>query len=142
MAYFLFKYVRGKIRESNARKAALASTDDSNLNPEIHPGQRQKSEGHETLTSNPSNTHHETPYVADRFNAVSHEEQQRAKAQERAMTIHRWKMIAGLILPNFLASVDVTIVAPAIPTISSHFSTSFTLRYWARANRIFRPLEW
>ena len=40
----------------------------------------------------------------------------------------------GLILPNFLASVDVTIVAPAIPAISSHFSKSLLLNVWSPTN--------
>ena len=48
-----------------------------------------------------------------------------AKEQPRnSKTIRRWKLILALFLPNFLASLDVTIVAPAIPAISSHFGLS------------------
>ncbi|KAF2266771.1 MFS general substrate transporter [Lojkania enalia] len=50
--------------------------------------------------------------------------------EERERTIYRFKMMAGLILPNFLASVDVTIVAPALLLISSHFSTALGSFNW------------
>jgi MFS family permease len=52
------------------------------------------------------------------------------KAEARKRNIRQWKLLIGLLLPNFLASVDVTIVAPAIPLISSDFSPSLlTLHY-------------
>lgn len=40
------------------------------------------------------------------------------------MRIYRWKLIGGLLVPFFLASVDLTIVAAALPFIASHFSKS------------------
>lgn len=44
------------------------------------------------------------------------------QSQKRASRIYRWKLIAGLILPDLLSSLDLTIVATATPFISSHFS--------------------
>lgn len=44
------------------------------------------------------------------------------KKEKHDARIYRWKLIAGLLLPYFLASVDLTIVAAALPFIASHFS--------------------
>jgi hypothetical protein len=45
--------------------------------------------------------------------------------QRRHDRIYRWKLICGLTLPFILSTLDLTIVATAVPTIASHFSTSF-----------------
>ncbi|KAK6446175.1 hypothetical protein FP744_10002424 [Trichoderma asperellum] len=44
-----------------------------------------------------------------------------AKKPERNSTKYRIKLIAGLVLPYFLASLDLTVVATALPFIASHF---------------------
>lgn len=44
------------------------------------------------------------------------------KKEKHDARVYRWKLIAGLLLPYFLASVDLTIVAAALPFIASHFS--------------------
>ncbi|EEP81793.1 conserved hypothetical protein [Uncinocarpus reesii 1704] len=58
------------------------------------------------------------------------------KKEKHDKRVYRWKLIFGLLLPYFLASVDLTIVAAALPFIASHFNkldelnwivTSFTL---------------
>ncbi|KAM5456451.1 hypothetical protein McanMca71_005545 [Microsporum canis] len=58
------------------------------------------------------------------------------KKEKHDARVYRWKLIAGLLLPYFLASVDLTIVAAALPFIASHFNkldqlnwivTAFTL---------------
>ncbi|KAI1980619.1 hypothetical protein LOZ53_002930 [Ophidiomyces ophidiicola] len=58
------------------------------------------------------------------------------KKEKHDKRVYRWKLIGGLLLPYFLASVDLTIVAAALPFIASHFNkldelnwivTSFTL---------------
>lgn len=50
--------------------------------------------------------------------------------------VYRWKLIIGLLLPYLLASLDLTVVATALPFIASHFQkldqlnwivTSYTL---------------
>ncbi|PGH19189.1 hypothetical protein AJ80_04160 [Polytolypa hystricis UAMH7299] len=60
----------------------------------------------------------------------------KCKKEKHDARVYRWKLIVGLLLPYFLASVDVTIVATALPFIASHFNkfdqlnwivTSFTL---------------
>lgn len=110
MAYLLFKYVRGKLRERKVAKLA--------------------EEGHPMLDVNLQHGRHgragNSDVPVDTINAtppISPEEHARIKAEARRNTIRRWKLIIGLLLPNFLAAVDVTIVAPAVPVISSHFST-------------------
>ncbi|KAF7128207.1 hypothetical protein CNMCM5793_002749 [Aspergillus hiratsukae] len=56
--------------------------------------------------------------------------------QRRHDSIYRWKLICGLTLPYILSTLDLTIVATAVPTIASHFNkfdqlnwiiTAFTL---------------
>ncbi|KAL6695346.1 major facilitator superfamily domain-containing protein [Trichoderma pleuroticola] len=44
-----------------------------------------------------------------------------AKKSKRNTTKYRIKLIAGLVLPYFLASLDLTVVATALPFIASHF---------------------
>ncbi|KAL7796181.1 major facilitator superfamily domain-containing protein [Trichoderma afarasin] len=44
-----------------------------------------------------------------------------AKKLERNKRKYRIKLIAGLVLPYFLASLDLTVVATALPFIASHF---------------------
>jgi hypothetical protein len=111
MAYLLFKYIRRKVRE---RKAT--TTDESHLVPEISSGQQNQPEGLEGHSSPSRTTSNQT--------VINAEENARVKEEAARRTKHRWKMILSLLLPNFLAAVDVTIVAPAVPEISSHFSTS------------------
>ncbi|KAF2654386.1 MFS general substrate transporter [Lophiostoma macrostomum CBS 122681] len=111
MAYFLFKYIRRKVRERRA-----ATTDESHLIPEINPG-RENQPGLESETG-PSSPSTAKPSHAT-FNAT---ENAHIKEEAIRRRNHRWRMILGLLLPNFLAAVDVTIVAPAVPQISSHFN--------------------
>lgn len=47
----------------------------------------------------------------------------KCKQEKHDARIYRSKLIAGLVFPYFLASVDLTIVASAMPFIASHFST-------------------
>ena len=120
MAIYLFKLIRRKIRENQAKKA-VPTTNEFHLVPEIAPGQEQ----HSKLYSN--NHEHESTRRATPTKNLDHSidpaEAARQKEEARKRNIRQWKLMIGLALPNFLASVDVTIVAPAIPLISSHFST-------------------
>ena len=114
MAYLLFKYIRRKVRE---RKAT--TTDEGHLILEVSQGEQNKPEGLEGEFghSSPSRT------TSDQA-VINAEENARIKEEASRRTKQRWKLILCLLLPNFLAAVDVTIVAPAVPQISSHFSTS------------------
>jgi hypothetical protein len=58
------------------------------------------------------------------MNFLTPEETAQQKAEARRRRIRQLKLMLGLVLPNFLAAMDVTIVAPAIPLISSHFGMS------------------
>jgi hypothetical protein len=122
MAFLLLKFIRRKIRENEA-KNAIPSTKDSELVesylvPEVMPGhsQEQSPIEHGTTGNTTANQSH--------VEAFSAEEAARDEEEARRRNIRQWKLMLGLALPNFLASVDVTIVAPAIPLISSHFSMS------------------
>jgi hypothetical protein len=44
------------------------------------------------------------------------------KQEKRDARKYRWKLIIGLLLPYLLASLDLTVVATALPFIASHFS--------------------
>lgn len=110
MAIWLFKKARGAVREHQAKKA-VPTTDDSHLVPEAPTSHTQYS----TNGTEPS-----PPRVRQEHERLSAVE----KAEARQRNIRQWKLLIGLLLPNFLAAVDVTIVAPAIPLISSDFSLS------------------
>lgn len=111
MAIYLFRLIRGKLREHKAQKA-VPTTDDTHLVPE-HGSKERQQKTHGGSNSTTSTRKHVDP--------VTTEEGARNKGEARRRTIRQWKLMLGLALPNFLAAVDVTIVAPAIPLISSHF---------------------
>jgi hypothetical protein len=118
MAFLLYNYLRRKVQESKEKNAPHDITEESHLTPEFTNADGSKSEGQNTLDGNTSNGIHLTrPLSTEQLG-----ESRKFKEDARKLRAYRWRMILGLLLPNFLASVDVTIVAPAIPTISSHFS--------------------
>jgi hypothetical protein len=122
MAYFLFKLIRRKIRENKAKKAT-PTTNESHLVPEIVSGHQtnqqlyKQQDVHDAVGATSSSQSHVDP--------IDPEEAARHKAESRQRNIRQLKLMLGLALPNFLASIDVTIVAPAIPLISSHFGKSY-----------------
>lgn len=42
-------------------------------------------------------------------------------AMKKRARAYRWKLIVSLVIPNIMASMDLTIIATALPTIASHF---------------------
>ncbi|KAF1930662.1 MFS general substrate transporter [Didymella exigua CBS 183.55] len=118
MAIWLYRQARGAIRGHQAKKAkkTVPTTEDSHLVPETPAPQKQykrHDRGNGIDLSSPRTSHSRT----DRSKETS-----QAKEDARQRNIQQWKLLIGLILPNFLAAVDVTIVAPAIPLISSDFN--------------------
>ncbi|KAF2496036.1 MFS general substrate transporter [Lophium mytilinum] len=118
MAYFLYKYLK---KRAARRKAGQTpdTAEPGSLMPDVPGAQHQKpakthnglvQEGSATTASN-------SPQPV-----VDEQEAARVKAETTARRKHRWIMIVGLILPNFLAAADATIIAPAVPIISSHFN--------------------
>jgi hypothetical protein len=112
MAIFLSKLIRRKLREREAQKA-IPTTDDSHLVPE-------HSSAHRLQNTSYSHGH------GSHISFLTPEEAALQKAEARRRSIRQLKLMLGLALPNFLAAMDVTIVAPAIPLISSHFSMLLT----------------
>jgi hypothetical protein len=45
-------------------------------------------------------------------------------AEKKRARIYRWKVLLSLVLVNIMASMDLTIIATALPTIASHFCKS------------------
>jgi hypothetical protein len=119
MAIWLFRKARGAIREHQAKKA-IPTTEDSHLVPEasLSQGQHRRHDSDNGIELNSPRASHSV----DRS-----KENAQARAEARQRNIQQWKLLLGLVLPNFLAAVDVTIVAPAIPLISSDFSSSSSL---------------
>jgi hypothetical protein len=118
MAIYFFKLVRRKLREREAKKA-IPTTDDSHLVPEPASGQE--------LQGYPNRHSHglSQDSTGSHINFLTPEEAAQQKIEARRRRTRQLKLMLGLVLPNFLAAMDVTIVAPAIPLISSHFGTSF-----------------
>ena len=124
MAILLYKYIRGKYRENKAAKAA--TSDEGHLMPEISPEQEPKQHrAADRVDDQINGTSIQSPKAhTNTISAANSEENARIAAEASQRRKRRWKLILGLVLPNFLAAVDVTIAAPAIPIISSHFSMS------------------
>ncbi|KAH7095660.1 major facilitator superfamily domain-containing protein [Paraphoma chrysanthemicola] len=118
MAIYLFKLIRRKVRESQAKKA-IPTNDETHLVPEIDPAQGQQ-KLHSFKAAHTQSA--KDASMSGHINSLTPEEAARQKEESRKRTARQWKLMIGLILPNFLASIDVTIVAPAIPLISSHFN--------------------
>ncbi|KAL1653459.1 hypothetical protein SLS61_003969 [Didymella pomorum] len=114
MAIWLFRKARGAIREHQAKKA-IPTTEDSHLVPEasLSQGQHRRHDSDNGIELNSPRASHSV----DRS-----KENAQARAEARQRNIQQRKLLLGLALPNFLAAVDVTIVAPAIPLISSDFN--------------------
>ncbi|KAF9695763.1 hypothetical protein EKO04_005898 [Ascochyta lentis] len=114
MAIWLYRQARGAFREHQAKKA-VTTTNDSHLVPEMLPSQ----ERHKRLDSendielgSPRASH---SLIEHSTTTAQEKEESRRRDMQQLM------LLMGLVLPNFLAAVDVTIVAPAIPLISSDF---------------------
>lgn len=110
MAIYLFKLIRRKLREREAQKI-IPTSDETHLVPEYALGSRNGQQQSATESQN-----------VDAVHSIGSQTAARQKQEARQRTIRLWKLVLGLALPNFLAAVDVTIVAPAIPLISSHFN--------------------
>jgi hypothetical protein len=113
MIYSLIQYIWRKMKESQTEPTRPTS-DDIHLVPAGDYGSSQ--DGSSALHK----AQHEQESHVD---PISDEEVARQEAEAQQRTIRQWKLMLGLALPNFLAAVDVTIVAPAIPLISSYFGT-------------------
>ncbi|KAF2018617.1 MFS general substrate transporter [Aaosphaeria arxii CBS 175.79] len=115
MAYMLYKYLRRKYAEHHQveKQQLPTTTNEHHLVPEPTPAVSGP-QGHNSIDDGAS--------LARTQTGLTKEENARIERERRRATIYRWKVILGLILPNFLAAVDTTIVAPAVPMISSHFN--------------------
>jgi hypothetical protein len=124
MAILLYRYIRGKYRENKAAK--VTTSDEGHLMPEISSGQEPNQYEiadhlHDKINAPP--TQHPVAHTST-TSATNIEESTRSAVEASQRRKQQWKLIPGLALCNFLAAADVTIVAPAIPIISSHFSMS------------------
>ncbi|KAI1873814.1 uncharacterized protein JN550_003083 [Neoarthrinium moseri] len=65
--------------------------------------------------------HHRSQGEHNEWPSTDNEECLQCKAEQRALRKYRWKIILALILPYCLQSLDITIVASALPWIASDF---------------------
>ncbi|KAL4746353.1 hypothetical protein BDW72DRAFT_210496 [Aspergillus terricola var. indicus] len=109
--YLLYKHIKkSRAAKRQSQSIPLRPVDDQ------HAG--------DSLTSTNTSALHEK--------SISHE----AEAEKRRRRIYRLKLVCALFMPYFLATIDLTIVATAVPFIASHFDelselnwivTAFTL---------------
>ena len=115
MAYLLYKHIKNK-----RANRATAPIEPEHSVPDIPGGNKTNPEKPQALID--QNQTHGDDSTNSKAPVVDAKETVRIKVETSRRRKYRWKMVAGLILPNFLASVDTTIVAPAVPIITSHFS--------------------
>ncbi|OJJ08822.1 hypothetical protein ASPVEDRAFT_156423 [Aspergillus versicolor CBS 583.65] len=116
MAFHLYKKIKASRAETPAQDIPLGNTQPNPFDDFSHPdGALASFDSQRVLHEKPS---------------------PEAAAEKRRMRIYRWKLIGSLFLPYLLASIDLTIVATAVPFIASHFDqlgelnwivTAFTL---------------
>lgn len=105
MAFYLYKKIKASRAEKAAQEIPLGNTQSSPFEdtPLQQDGVLPSDDSQRPLQEKPS------PEV---------------EAEKRRMRIYRWKLIGSLFLPYLLASIDLTIVATAVPFIASHFGMS------------------
>lgn len=114
MFFHIYLFIRNKIREYEAREQ-LQEQKTSEKSPTTN-------ESHLASETTLGQDHSQQEHGAEKQEPLNAEQAAQQKAERRRRTIRVVKLMLGLALPNFLASLDVTIVAPAIPLISSHFN--------------------
>ncbi|KAB8262034.1 major facilitator superfamily domain-containing protein [Aspergillus pseudonomiae] len=137
------KYIHRKIKSRNQdpNKDTPKPVTEKKSCPHSRPFQvelRTRASGENPRTSQgtiPSTIEEDTVLVPQNL-PKSDEKCQVCKKQKHDARVYRWKLIAGLCLPFILATLDLTIVATALPSIASHFNefdelnwivTAFTL---------------
>lgn len=140
MAYMLYKYIRRRVQESKAKKESFSTVDNIHLSPYASSPSIANGPRADLAASGAAPTQ-QSSEITKQHATEDTVENERLRQEARRLTIRRWKLMAALVLPNFLAAIDVTIVAPAIPTISSHFST---LSIYTRSTPVdkSRQTEW
>ncbi|KAL6234059.1 hypothetical protein BDW75DRAFT_213361 [Aspergillus navahoensis] len=112
--YLLYKHI----------KKTRAARRQSDIVLQMHSNPFNGQRGGDALTSN------NAPVLQEKI--VSPE----AQAEKKRRRIYRLKLVCALFMPYFLATIDLTIVATAVPFIASHFNklselnwivTAFTL---------------
>ncbi|KAF1915119.1 major facilitator superfamily domain-containing protein [Ampelomyces quisqualis] len=123
---FLIRSTRRKYAESKARKAPSTS-EEPHLVPESAPGESQydmtdKTQGGIIRNQQDASGGH--------FNALAVEEAARQKDETRKRNIRQWKLMLGLALPNFLASVNTfTTCFPAFGQLANIYGRHFALQF-------------
>ena len=109
--YLLVRHIKKKNAARRAQAAAHA------------PG--APAEHDASTTGSAGEAGHDVAPAAKDKDAPKAEPTPEARAELKAVKTrrrkYRWKLIAGLVLPFFLASVDLTIVASALPFVASYF---------------------
>ncbi|KJK65080.1 drug resistance transporter EmrB/QacA subfamily protein [Aspergillus parasiticus SU-1] len=135
------KYIHQKIksRNKNPNDDALKHATEKKPCPHSRPFQvelRARASVENARTSSQGSTIEEDRVLVPQGLPKSDEKCQVCKKQKHDARVYRWKLIAGLCLPFILATLDLTIVATALPSIASHFNefdelnwivTAFTL---------------
>lgn len=115
--YALYKYAKKKRTQQKQNSASLA-TPASNFN-EI-----------EYVKVEPDVNSSRQPQYPNTSDPIPEEQKAESSEQKSKRRKYRWKVILCLWLPFFLSSLDLTIVATALPFIASHFNR-FDQLNWA-----------
>lgn len=134
-----YKYGRKKYTQRQARRAQEAQS----IAP-ADPGQAPTTNNQPTSQNAPSSAIqpvvHQSPQqdvklcqhqlAQDPSNQSNSSKCEICRREKHDARIYRWKLIVGLLAPYLLASLDLTIVATALPFIASHFGKYFCCNSW------------
>jgi len=122
MAYFLYKKYRNRNKEAIQTNESSHPTEPSKNHECVHRrGVSQISEAAMELIAYPG----DPPDIHDKT-TITHSSSPcpECKDAKRAARRYRWRIIAGLFIPFLIQSLDITIIAGALPFIASDFSKS------------------
>jgi hypothetical protein len=118
--YAYRKYKKKRAAEATQPQEAQTVPDSSNEKLCEHRSRRDKDEvAASTLDVVPQPPADKTGVP----NAAASEVCLECKAEKTRRRVYRWKLMVALFPSAFLAAIDTTIVATALTTIASHFST-------------------
>jgi hypothetical protein len=110
-----YRFARKKYQQRQAAKSSLAPVENGKRTTESLPGSTQA---------------HQESHTNSNISKAPKKDCAQCKLEKSAARKYRWKLLFCLLPAFFDASLDLTIVATALPQIASHFGESAALIFF------------